>query len=619
MGSVGGMAGGITDAGAHLADAAGPDLPDGRQLAVTWGIPDRFGGMTSAMLHRSRAFVRLAGREVDIVTFDPRPDLAIVRARLVEAGELVPGMRLRNLYEDLRDGAWSPSNAAALHPLARPDTDELDVTVAPDGSEMRTSFRAGRRVLVEHVRSDGSVAVRDERHRADGPERLLTAFAPDGAQLRQWTGAWTCYADWLDHVIGSARTFAITDSKTAARFMARYRRPNVVSVHVVHNSHLVGTERPWGVIRPSRRSVLAHLERFDGVVFLTERQRADAAALVSDPGNLAVVPNGIDAPGGRVLADRDRDPAAGVVLAHLTGRKRVDHAVETVRRCRAAGVPATLVVHGEGPDAAALRRLVESSGLADAITFAGHRPDGAAAFADASWTLVTSTFEGSPLVLAEAMARGCLPIAYDIPYGPADLIDDGVDGVLVPDGDVDAAAGAILALVARAPDERDRMRQAARSAATRHDDRRIVAAWRRVLRAAAERHDRPAPTFDASLERLRLRFRRGTLRVSATLRGVPAGATVAITLRRRGPGPLVRERRAARDGRIVWRLGARASWFVGGRHPLACVLSVEHGGSQRELASVTAFPDTRSVPRRAVQRVRRLVVPVSRRSAPAPP
>lgn len=619
MGSVGGMAGGITVAGAYVADAGGPDLPDGRQLAVTWGIPDRFGGMTSAMLHRSRAFVRLARRDVDVVTFDPRPDIAIVRERLVEAGELVPGMRLRNLYEDLRDGAWPPSGAAVRHPLARPDTDELDVTVAPDGSEVRTSSRAGRRVLVEHVRADGSVAVRDERHRADGPERLITAFAPDGAPLRQWTRAWDCYADWLDHVIGSERTFAITDSKTAARFMARYHRRNVVSLHVVHNSHLVGTDRPWGVLRPSRRTVLAHLERFDGVVFLTERQRADAAVLVSDPGNLAVVPNGIDAPGERVLADPDRDPAAGVVLAHLTGRKRVDHAVEAVRRCRAAGVPATLVVHGAGPDAAALRLRVESAGLADAITLAGYRPDAAAAFGHASWTLVTSTFEGSPLVLAEAMARGCLPIAYDIPYGPADLIDDGVDGVLVPDGDIDAAAGAIVALVARSLDERDRMRQAARTAATRHDDRRIVAAWGRVLRAAAERHDRPAPTLDVSLERLRLRFRRGRLRVSATLRGVPAGATVAITLRRGGRGPLVRERRAARDGRIVWRLGARASRFVGGRRPLACVVSVEHGGSMRELEPVTAFPDTRSVPRRAVQRVRRLLVPVSRRSAPAPP
>src|SRR5688572_29540953 len=79
-----------------------PLPPEGRQLAVTWGIPDQFGGMTSALLHRSRAFMRLAGREVDIVTFDTRPDYAAVRASLTESGALVPGIRLRNLYEELR-------------------------------------------------------------------------------------------------------------------------------------------------------------------------------------------------------------------------------------------------------------------------------------------------------------------------------------------------------------------------------------------------------------------------------------------------------------------------------------------------------------------------------------
>ncbi|WP_200914854.1 glycosyltransferase [Arthrobacter sp. Leaf234] len=42
----------------------------------------------------------------------------------------------------------------------------------------------------------------------------------------------------------------------------------------------------------------------------------------------------------------------------------------------------------------------------------------------ASFTLLTSTTEGLPLVLLEAMSGGCLPIAYDIPYGPADLIED---------------------------------------------------------------------------------------------------------------------------------------------------------------------------------------------------
>src|SRR4029453_19132101 len=91
-------------------DASQPDgpeqgLPVGRQLAVTWGVPEPFGGMTSALLHRSRAFVRLAGREVDVLTLDPRPGYADLRERLSGAGELVPGIRLRNAYAELRP-AW---------------------------------------------------------------------------------------------------------------------------------------------------------------------------------------------------------------------------------------------------------------------------------------------------------------------------------------------------------------------------------------------------------------------------------------------------------------------------------------------------------------------------------
>ena len=270
--------------------------------------------------------------------------------------------------------------------------------------------------------------------------------------MRQWTGAWAFYADWLDGLIGGERAFAITDSKTVANFMAHYRRPNLVSLHVVHNSHLEGAQRPYGELRPSRRAVFTQLERFDGVVFLTERQRADAAALVSDPGNLSVVPNGIDPPDVEPALDRDRDPAAGVVVAGLTRRKRVGHAIDVVRECRRAGLPVTLVVFGDGGDAAALRAHVADAGLADAVTFAGHRDDAAEAFATASWTLLTSTSEGSPLVLAEAMSRGCLPVAYDIPYGPADLIVDGVDGLLVPDGDRAAAAAAVAKLVDMAPE-----------------------------------------------------------------------------------------------------------------------------------------------------------------------
>lgn len=588
------------------ADAPGDALPDGRQLAVTWGIPERYGGMTSALLHRSRAFVRLAGREVDVLTFDPRPGHGEVRERLAERGELVRGIRLLNPYEDLR--AAAPEPAPLVFRTGHVEADTVEVSEAGDGSALLVAQRGGRRVALEHRRADGTLALIDERARASGPPRLLTAFDEAGEPVRQWTGAWEFYAHWLDGLIGSDHAFALTDSKTIANFMAEHRRPNLVSLHVVHNSHLdshEGASRPYARVRPSRRAVFARLERFDGVVFLTERQRADAAALLSDPGNLSVVPNGIDPPVADPTSDCDRNAGAGVVVAGLTRRKRVHHALDVVRRCRVAGLPVTLRVYGDGPDAASLRSRAADAGLADAVTFAGHRDDAAEAFAIASWTLLTSTSEGSPLVLAEAMSRGCIPIAYDIPYGPGDLIVDGVDGLLVPDGDRAAAAAAVARLVAMAPDERERMREAARATAVRHDDRRIVAEWGRVQRAAARRHDRPAVEIDACADRLRLRHRGGRLRFSVTVRGVPRHANVVLALQHGARGPLVRSRHAGRGGRIAWRLDESATRFVGARHPLTCVVAVGVGSTSAELAAVTLHPDTRSLPRRAVQRLTR--------------
>ncbi|MFD4422216.1 glycosyltransferase [Agromyces sp. NPDC058484] len=595
------------------AESSGSVLPAGRHLAVTWGIPDRYGGMTSALLHRSRAFVRLAGREVDVVTFDTRPDYAEVRERLADAGELVRGIRLRNLYEDLR--AVTPEPSPIAHRPGRPGDpghDELEVTTAADGSGLRVARHDGRPTVVEHVRADGTIAVRDELRRADGPKRLITAFAPGGEPVRQWTTPWACYADWLDGVLGGERAFAITDSKSMAPFMADYRRPNVVTLHVVHNSHLAGADAPYGTLRPSRRSVLAHLERFDGVVFLTARQRDDVATLLSDSGNLAVVANGIDLPAEAGAADAaapgdrdfdDRDPESGVVVAGLTARKRVDHALDIVRACRAGGVPASLTVYGDGPDAPALRAGAADAGLAGAVAFAGHRPDASRAFEHASWTLLTSTFEGAPLVLAEAMARGCLPIAYDIRYGPGDLIVDGVNGFLVPAGDRTAAADAIARLVALSPERRAAMRRAARETAARHDDDGIVTEWGRALRAAARRHDRGRRPFEASVTRYRLRSRRGRLIVTARLAGVSRDAHVFVTLRRRDrDGALLRARRPARR-RLRWRLDTAETAFLGTRHPLIGAIVVEAGASRVELELGTLHPDTRSPMRRLAQRV----------------
>jgi poly(glycerol-phosphate) alpha-glucosyltransferase len=94
------------------------------------------------------------------------------------------------------------------------------------------------------------------------------------------------------------------------------------------------------------------------------------------------------------------------------------------------------------------------------------------------------------------MAAGCLPIAYDVAYGPADLIRDGRNGFLVPPGDVEALATALARARTLPPRRIAAMRRHAVRSARRFDDERIVAVWSRELRrAAATRRLRQSTRF----------------------------------------------------------------------------------------------------------------------------
>jgi glycosyltransferase involved in cell wall biosynthesis len=56
-------------------------------------------------------------------------------------------------------------------------------------------------------------------------------------------------------------------------------------------------------------------------------------------------------------------------------------------------------------------------------------------------------FEGLPLVLTEAMSVGTPFVAYDVNYGPSEVIRHEVDGLLVPSGDVDALAHGLIRIL----------------------------------------------------------------------------------------------------------------------------------------------------------------------------
>ena len=116
----------------------------------------------------------------------------------------------------------------------------------------------------------------------------------------------------------------------------------------------------------------------------------------------------------------------------------------------------------DGSNADELQSAVTQWGMDDCIHFRGRTTQLGQAYRESDVYLLSSDYEGMPNALMEAMASGLICIATDCPTGPRDLIDDGVNGFLVPVGDIQALTKAILNVVTMPQDERAAMGKAAR-------------------------------------------------------------------------------------------------------------------------------------------------------------
>jgi glycosyltransferase involved in cell wall biosynthesis len=124
-----------------------------------------------------------------------------------------------------------------------------------------------------------------------------------------------------------------------------------------------------------------------------------------------------------------------------------------VRRVR----PARLVILGEGKERTRLEELARDLDVTAHVALPGLVLNPFPYMMRASAFVLSSAYEGLPRVLIEALACGCPVVSTDCPSGPAEILDGGSYGALVPVADDAAMAKAILATLDEPPDP-DRLR-----------------------------------------------------------------------------------------------------------------------------------------------------------------
>ncbi|MBK1718860.1 glycosyltransferase [Thiocystis violacea] len=124
--------------------------------------------------------------------------------------------------------------------------------------------------------------------------------------------------------------------------------------------------------------------------------------------------------------------------------------IRAFARVRAAR-DSRLMILGEGSARPRLEALIAELGLTGSVALPGFQANPYRYLARASLFVLSSAWEGSPNVLTEAMALGIPVASTDCPSGPVEILDGGRHGPLVPVGDAEALAEAMLATLDRPP------------------------------------------------------------------------------------------------------------------------------------------------------------------------
>nr|WP_269328941.1 glycosyltransferase [Kineosporia babensis] len=397
-------------------------------------------------LLRNRLFAEHAGIVPTLVSFDDQVDQERIRATLRAEGKVTEQTQFRNLHESL-----STENFPATQ-------EKLSVP--------------GR----DYHRPDGSVYLRKSPDGVflAGPDQRITHRFDSVRALRGW---------WLSRQFDPGqRVFIISDSRFAVRSLVPLKQnPQVRLIHVVHNIHVTAPYQRDSPIQPSHEPVLEAIPELDALVTLTRRQGEDIAARFATANNLRVIPNPID--GGPTAEPGDRRPLLRfVVLGRLEPQKQIADAVRAFALVVAEEPGARLEIYGEGSQRAELEEQIRAAGLEKSVELRGYDPAAKEELHTATALLLTSRFEGYPLVVLEAMRRGCPVIAYDIAYGPREQVRDG--GFLLEPGDTAGLAERMLRLI-REPGLVEQLSRAAREQAAEHTVEQYLRQWQALLHHVA--------------------------------------------------------------------------------------------------------------------------------------
>ncbi len=238
-----------------------------------------------------------------------------------------------------------------------------------------------------------------------------------------------------------------TNIKVGIASLFLKQRPRIVFCE--HNNYFARNSLLSRIVR-----LLVYRFTGDLITVLTEQDIQNYPGYLHQ--KIRVMPNPLG-----IEMDQQQEPESGdpslirlVAVGRLTRQKGFDRMIRICQQLeQQMPVAWRLDIYGDGPLKEQLKQQIQAAGLSDRVRINDPVSDIASVYRQSDVFLMTSRWEGLPMVLGEAMHLGLPVLSYDCQTGPREFIDDQVTGFLVREGDQDTFIQRLLQL-AESPDLR---------------------------------------------------------------------------------------------------------------------------------------------------------------------
>jgi len=133
-------------------------------------------------------------------------------------------------------------------------------------------------------------------------------------------------------------------------------------------------------------------------------------------------------------------------VGRLHAVKGFEHILNVFEKVLEKNSLAKLIIAGEGPYRDKLENMISQRGLNASISLVGNQKEIKELYLCSAVTILASIYEGFPNVLVESISLGTPIVSFDINFGPSEIIEENVNGHLIPFGDTELMAEKILGI-----------------------------------------------------------------------------------------------------------------------------------------------------------------------------